>query len=274
MFVQSLIDTYKKLVKDGLLIGVPNQLDIARGKVSGARQFQTEGFAENLPTGLCDIAELASRAPVPIPPITGTSMSVVSTNVNDTIAGTGARKIALEYIDGADGKLKHVEYDLNGTTQVNLAENIGFVSDFYVTENATFGEGAYGDITIFDTATPSTIYSIIKTNHNKSYTAYRYVPSDKDFYISSLDISGDTKGITVRLEANVTDDMHSIGSFIDRTITIIGDDPSRLEFLPPIPIPSGHYFKVTANSPSGSGGGDIAVGINGWIEPKKLKLTN
>ena len=273
IFNAVLVETYKYLVKKNILVGVPNLLDIARGKIFGARQAQIEGYVEGLPVGIRDVSELGVNT-IPIPPISGTSMSFVSSDINDTILGSGARKVRIEYIEPVTELLKSVEYETNGTTPVLITESIGFVSDFFVSDDATFDGVAAGDITIYDTATPATVYCVIKAGGNKSLQLYRYIPKGSHFYLSSMTVSGDTKGITVRLRSNLSDNLTRVNCFIFRHVTIMNDAPTDIHFVPPMVMTQQTYMKVTAFTPSGKSGGKISIGINGWLEAADARYNN
>ena len=94
MLVQSIIDTYKNLKNTLQLSGYPTSYDIARGKISGSRQATIEGFRTTIPSGVSDVTNL-STAQVPIPPLSGISLSIVSTSENDILAGSNVRKVIL-----------------------------------------------------------------------------------------------------------------------------------------------------------------------------------
>lgn len=272
-FVQALVGTYKYLFNNNMLAGLPNTLDIARDKIGYARPAQVEGFAQDLPTGARDISELDVDI-IPTPPLSGTQMSLKSTSANDTINGSNSRKVTIEYIEPVTELLKNVEYELNGTATVNITEQIAFVSDFYVSESADLDSVSAGDITIFNTATPTTIYNVIKAGGNKSLSAYRYIPKGRDLYISAISVSGDTKGINVRLRANQTDNYTTTTGFLFKGIAIMAESPTEIIYDPPIVITGQHYVKFTAFTPTGTSGGKIAVGINGWLEISSPRRAN
>lgn len=271
-WVPSIVETYKYLKRKNILVGVPNLLDIARGKIEGGRQAQIEGYVEGLPVGIRDVSELGVNT-IPIPPLSGILMTVNSSG-NDNITGSGARKVVIEYIEPVTELLKSVEYDLDVSGTTNILEPIGFVSDFYVSDHASFDGVAENDITITDTATGLITYCIVKAGGNKSLQLYRYIPKGRNFYLSSMTISGDTKGITVRLRSNVTDSLRTVNCFVFRHVTIMAESPTDVHFEPPMVITGQHYMKVSAFTPTGASGGKVSVGINGWLENKDEGTLN
>lgn len=267
--VTALVDTYKNLKNSLTLSNYPSELDISRGKIYGSRQASVEGMRNSIPSGNSDISNL-STALVPIPPLTGISMSIVSTSANDTLLGSNARKVILEYIDPADLKLKQVEINLNGTTPVAVPVYVAFVSDFYVSDAASLQVQNAGDITIYNGAT---VYARIDIGACKSLNCFRYVPIDKNFYIKSIDFSGDTKGIMMKLEATQTDNLTKLNTFVCRTGAIMADAPSAVTFDPPLVVTGGNYVKTTIYS-SSSNTGIAGACINGWLELKDPTTLN
>lgn len=272
--VQALVDTYKTLVRKNILIGSPHPLDIARGKIAGARQAQIEGYAGSTIVGLHDVSDLGVLT-IPIPSLAGESMTIVSTSANDTVLGTGARTVIIEYIEPITEDLKWIQVELNGTTPVLVPVTIAFVSDFYVNSCATINGTSLGDIKIYKTGTPATVYNIIKAQRNKSASSLRYVPKNKVLYITSFTVSSSTKAISVRLRATQADTLSiPISNFIFRSVAIMADSPITIPFDPPIAILGGNYIKASSIVPSGSSGAMLATGLNGWIEQKDPSTLN
>lgn len=265
-----LIATYKYLVKHNILVGVPNLLDIARGKIAGARQAQIEGYIKGIVNGTRDVSELGTNT-IPTPSLSGETMQVESTSNNDTIAGSGARKVIIEYIEPITEILKQVEVELNGQSAVTIPVSIAFVSDIYVSDTATLDGVSSGDITIFN---GGTTYNIIKAGGNKSLALFRYVPKGRDFYISSMSISGNSKEVTVRLRANQTDNLTTLNCYVFRTISVSADGSSQLLFDPPMVITEQHYIKASVFSTSNDNGGIVSIGLNGWLESKNPRTLN
>src|SRR5437870_2567520 len=71
------------------------------------------------------------------------SMEVVSSNVNDTSAGTGARTALITYLDSAYAS-KTITLSLNGTTAVALPETVFRINNFLVATAGTYGGNNLG----------------------------------------------------------------------------------------------------------------------------------
>lgn len=268
-----LIATYKYLVKHNILVGVPNLLDIARGKISGARQAQIEGYRKNIPLGAHDVCELGV-AQIPFPSLSGELMRVKSDSNNDTLLGSGTRKVTIEYIEPVTETLEQIEIEMNGQTYVNIPVPIAFVSDFYASDGASLDTSSDGDITI-ESQAGGTIYNVIKEGANKSLSLFRYVPKNKDFYITSFVVGGNSKSISVRLRVNQTDNLTTTKGFLFRSIAVSTDGMIAIPFDPPLVITGGHYLKASLfNTDKNDNKGVVAVGINGHLENKNPRSLN
>lgn len=259
-----LVKTWRYLLSAGLIPNYPNLLDIARGRIGGARQAQIEGFTEGIVNGTKDISELNANI-IPTPSLEGETMQVVSTNNNDTILGSGSRSVIIEYIEPITEVLKQVEVELNGTTAVTVSVPIAFVSDFYVGQTASLDTVSAGDITIFN---GGTVYNIITAGGNKSLSLFRYIPKGKNLFISSMTVSGNSKEVTVRLRANVSDNLTTTQGYIFRSVEVSADGANEVTFNPPMVITGQHYLKASIFSGNVDNAGLVSVGLNGWLENK------
>ena len=239
-------------------------LNIARGNIYGSRQAQIEGYLVGFCSCIKDISQLGVDE-IPIPDISGVTMQISSTGTNDTVLGSGARAVTIEYIEPETELLKEIEVELNGTTDVTIPVSIGFVSDFYVSKASSLNTTSDGDITIYN---GSTVYNIIKENQNKSLQPFRYIPKDKNLFISSCSISGNSKAVNVRLMSTVTDVGITTDSFLIRGIWVSADGISEERYSPPMVINGGNYVKMSIDSNTVDNGGMLSVVINGWLEDK------
>lgn len=253
---------YESIKATRTLSNYPTTLDIARNKVPTARPFQVEGYRSDVGSTAEDISELTTSI-IPVPPLSGVTMQVVSTSNNDTLAGANSQKVTIEYIEPVTEVLKQVEVDLNGTTAVTIPVPIAFVSDFYVSQSAGLDIASAGDITIFNGAT---VYNIIKAGGNKSQSCMRYVPKGKVLMITSINVSGTSKGTSLRLRANITDNYTRTTGFIFRTNEIVVDAPNSTYYDPPIVIPQQTYLKMSSFPTGSVVNGSISVTISGFIE--------
>ena len=268
--VTALVDTYKKLKRSNILAGSPHPLDVARGKVAGARQAQIEGYTKGIINGTRDVSELGVND-IPIPSLAGETMQVVSTSANDTDGGSGIHSVIIEYIEPITEVLKSIEVALSGTTAVTIPVPIAFVSDMYTKMANNLNVKALGDITIFNGAN---IYNKISIGGNKSLTLFRYIPKNKNFYVTSLAVSGNSKAISIRLRANITDNLTSLDTFITRAVEVSAEGACLITFDPPMVIIGGHYLKASSFSETVDSNGIVSVGLNGWLEQKDTSTLN
>jgi len=121
---------------------------------------------------------LGSATTIPTPASAGEQMYVVSDDAADTSAGTGVRTVQIDYIDAA-GDEKSTTVTMAGATPVALTpSNVRFVNDMYTLTVGSNGV-AEGDIEIYKTGSPTTIYNMIKEGGNKSLVPHRMVPAGK-----------------------------------------------------------------------------------------------
>src|SRR4030066_991530 len=100
---------------DGVPASIAYELMIARGLIPGHVKLRTFGQRTGLSivaTG-DDIWE-GTATTIPIPAAAGEQMTIVSTSVNDTAAGTGIQSVDVMYLD-ASGNVQIEVVALSGT---------------------------------------------------------------------------------------------------------------------------------------------------------------
>ena len=116
---------------------------------------------------------------------------IVSDDVNDAAAGTGAQSILVSGLDGAGLEVSET-VALNGTTPVPTVNSYDITHELRVTAAGAFGRNA-GNITA-TAQIDLTVTAIVLPTENKSLMAIYKVPSDKTAYMSSLRTSFVRKG--------------------------------------------------------------------------------
>lgn len=191
---------------------------------------------------------------IPIPPLAGQQMSVISTSAQDGVAGTGALTIEIHYID-ANGDAKEEILTMTGMVAKNTtATNIRFINDFYIlTAGAT--KAAVGTITIFPVATPATVYTQIDPGKTRHINTARMVPKDKVLLIESFDASGASavgaQSVDIRLRITAH---HGIlipvtppnTVFLSEDSILVFNTSASVSYMTPIVAPSLSIIKVTA----------------------------
>jgi len=190
---------------------------------------------------------------IPIPPLAGEQMSVVSTSAQDGVAGTGALTIEIHYID-ANGLTQEEIITMNGVAAVNtVALNIRFINDIYViTAGAT--KAAVGTITIFPVGVPATVYTQIDIGKTRHVNTSKMVPTGKVLLIEEFDAAGASAGVqSVDVRLRVTS-MHGIlipvtpptTIFISEDNALVFNSTTSASYLTPIIVPPLAIVKVSA----------------------------
>ena len=128
------VDYYKKVLDFGL--------EVSKGNVPSHSVIQK--FGRNSSVG-------ATFVPICLSgfyrtPTSNTSLEVVSTSINDTSTGTGARSIYYEGLQESDGELVVVSntVSLNGTTAVALPDSLIRLYRWYVYSSGTYASQSAG----------------------------------------------------------------------------------------------------------------------------------
>jgi len=178
-------DYYKRVSDFGL--------DVAKGEVPSHSVIQK--FGRN---------SAVSSTFVPIclsgfyrTPTSNTALEVVSTSVNDDIAGTGARTIYYEGLQNSGGNLVVVSdvVELDGTTAVALPDQLIRLYRWYVASSGTYASQSAGShagtLTIRESGGGNTWSTITTTGFPKAQSqigAYT-VPTGYTAYISKITYS-------------------------------------------------------------------------------------
>lgn len=127
------------------------------------------------------------RATAYVPQGTNVQRSIVSTSVNDTSAGTGARTILITYLSTDMSTYKTDTVTLNGTTAVNTnATDIALIERMVVATNGS-GGGNAGTINLLTgLAGAGSIWGSISTGDGQTFWCHHYVITGKTFYISAI----------------------------------------------------------------------------------------
>ncbi len=241
------------------VFGNHNWIDsVLRGKIKGKKIYSALG--ERINVGTTSTGEdiwPGSADAIPMPPDAGEQMSVKSTEAEDSSGGVGVLTVTIEYLDAAGVQGSEV-VTLNGTTAVDLTEtNVRFVNDMYT---ATVGANgvAVGDIRVFKTGTPATIYNMIEAGGNKSLVPNRMCPADHtmtvfDWYASEA--QGKRQSIRIR-----STDMNGVlipGVFCFKSPVFLSKTPSPMITMPFL-MPALSVCKVS--SWALTSGGEVSCG--------------
>lgn len=133
-------------------------------------------------------------------PTEDTTMTISSTDANDTVAGTGARAVLVQGLNSNYQEIQEV-VALNGTTAVTLANQYFRINDFIVLTAGT-GKTNAGEIYVgYGTVTAGVPANTMESCHAgqaRGETALYTVPSGKCFVINKLFVGVD-KGKTASI---------------------------------------------------------------------------
>lgn len=201
---------------------------------------------------------------IPEPSAAGQQVDIVSANANDTLLGTGCQQVRIDYLNSSNQLLTEI-VDLTGGTTQTVATDITDIIDFYAVSVGS-NNVSVGNIDITDVATPATIYNRIAAGGNKSLSTLRHLLPTSDFYLTSILISGDTKGVDVMLRSNSNDSGEVFGdnNWLFQVPVTMSDSPAPIIFDPAIKIPGTARVKVSARGTAS--GSSVSVFINGWVK--------
>jgi len=214
-------------------------LQVARGLVPGHTALSIFGYNGDVDTSEESVWPDGSTVPHPT---TASKLNIVSTSTDDdgSPAGTGARTV---YIEGLDGNYKVVSetLTLNGTTNVETTQSYLYVNQFYVATVGTGGVNA-GEITA---KVSTTLYDLIAIGYNQRTTAHYCVPAGYTGYlttgvITSGQASGSTS-VTAYLKQHGPDGILRVGA-----VSTLNNGSVQYDFTYPYVIPEKNCIGASA----------------------------
>lgn len=242
--------------------------EIARGQVEGACLFRQIGRNPDVDNVREDVWE--SGGTYVFPAAGGIRMRVVSTDDNDTAAGTGERTVDIVYLDASGNELTE-RLTMNGTTPVlTTATDIWRIQDFHL---RTAGSNALtvGTVSLTDTGGTVT-YSSIAANAGRQRQAIITVPAGKIGFVNEIILSGNATGgaATDYLEgffrATCEENGESLGAIFNFKAGVIQTNSSVWVQCNPIRIGSLCDIKVSVTSRAGTSSVVAVAGFSGWFE--------
>lgn len=244
---------------------MPYLFDIAEGNVTNHKPFTKLGI--NLDVGATEediITQGGTYYWIP----TATALEVVSSNANDTVAGTGVQKVKVTYLDADYSEASEI-LDMNGVTPVPLTDTtILRVNSIRAVQVGSGGMSA-GTIdcrTVIGTHIVRSIAAGYTRDRGLTYT----VPLGKTLYVTSIAVSSGytTSGKIVRwtARAQVDDTAPTTKiNFFQPFFEIFTQDSSFYRcFEMPVSIPATADLKVSAIS---DGAGSYCnCSLRGWLE--------
>lgn len=174
----------------------PFGLQVSRGQIQGHSTVIVFGYNPDVDTS--EETVWPDGGVVPHPTV-ASALKISSSSTDDTSAGTGARTV---YIEGLDGSYAVVgeTVTLNGQTAVNTTNSYLYVNSFYVVTVGSGGANA-GNINagtgVVTAGVPAVLYDIIATGYNNRTTGHYCVPAGYTGYMTNgLFSAGQVSGTT------------------------------------------------------------------------------
>lgn len=212
------------------------RLQVARGQIQGHTAINVFGYNPDVDTSEESVWPDGSTVPHPT---AASALTIVSTSANDDSAGTGARTV---YIEGLNGDYNVISETIimDGTTPVVTTHTYLYVNQFYVATVGTGGVNA-GEITA---KVSTTLYDIIAVGYNNRTTGHYCVPAGYTGYMTSGVIttgqaSGSTS-VTAFLKQHGPDGVVRVGA-----VTTLNNGSVQYDFSPPYVIPEKNCVGAT-----------------------------
>lgn len=219
-------------------------LQVSRGQVQGHTAISVFGYNPDI-----DITEESvwpDGGTVPHPTVASV-LKISSSSANDTSAGTGARTVFIEGLDG-DYNVVSETVTLNGQTAVNTTKSYLYVNSFYVVTAGSGGENA-GNINagtgVVTAGVPAVLYDIIATGYNNRTTGHYCVPAGYTGYLvtglfSVGQLSGSTS-VTGFLKQHGPEGISRVGA-----VSTLNNGSVQYDFSMPYKIPEKNCIGATA----------------------------
>ena len=222
----------------------PFGLQVSRGQIQGHSTVIVFGYNPDVDTSEETIWPDGGLIPHPT---TASVLKISSSSTDDALAGTGARTV---FIEGVDGNFNVVSETviLNGQTAVNTTNSYLYVNSFYV---ATVGSGGAnvgninagtGNVT---SGVPAVLYDIIAIGYNQRTTGHYCVPAGFTGYmiggsISAGQATGSTS-VTTFLKQHGTDNILRVGA-----VAAVNNNAAVFDFVQPYIIPEKNCVGASA----------------------------
>lgn len=168
----------------GPVAGIPFYLAVQQGEVPGYSMVNKFGYNPTIGSGSFEtIWETGNNYPWQSSAVT---VDVVSDNANDDVAGTGARTLKIQGLDGSYN-LAEETVDMDGTTTVTTTQTFLRVFRMSVETAGTSGNNE-GTITVTYTG-GSDVAATITSGNGQTLMCLYTIPANYTGYLLSMNIS-------------------------------------------------------------------------------------
>jgi hypothetical protein len=244
----------------------PYTYDIAEGNIANREIFQRNGFVTDVDNVEEDLWPQGAKYVFPTAEM---GMEVVSTTVNDDVAGTGIQKVKIYYLDDTWTE-QITEVEMDGTTPVATSvTDIYRVNYFRASQVGTDGF-ADGTITLRHLAdTP--IYGSIAIGNTQARTLIYTVPLGKTVYLTDMSVSGSSTtgghytSFTLRTSWDYIPDI-KVGWMNPVYTLTVQDGGLNIPFVTPIKLNATSDVIMSVVSDTVNADAVCQANIRGWIE--------
>lgn len=160
--------------------------EVALGNIEGVTIFPSQGFTTDVvTTGFTDVWE-ADVVGGFVYPSGAVSLEVVSSDANDTSAGSGARTVLVTTLN-ASGVSGTQTVTLNGTSAVALTGTHTRINGMLVTTSAARKTSNAGTITI-RVASAGAVWGVIKPGKGTMFNSHYSIPSNMFGVVHRVDV--------------------------------------------------------------------------------------
>ena len=215
----------------------PFALQVSRNQIAGHSAFSIFGYNGDVDQTEESVWPDGGTVPHPT---TAAVLDIASTSTDDDAAGTGARTV---FIEGLDGNYNSVSETviLDGTTDVETVNSYLYINQFYVLTAGSGGVNA-GVITA---KLSSTLYDLIAVGYNQRTTAHYCVPAGYTAYLTEGVITtGQATGstaVTAFLKQHGPDEILRVVA-----ISTLNNGSIQYDFAYPVAITEKNCFGATA----------------------------
>ena len=229
--------------------------NVSKGKFNNYSTITKFGEAPNVGSTEVTLWDESSLYPWPTSAL---AMTLVSNNVNDSISGTGARKVVVYGLDNQYNEIFEI-VELNGTTPVPLI-NSYFRNFRMIVIDAGSTGSAQGKISLQNSGT---IYASILNGNNQTLMGVYSVPANHTAYIISASSSSSSgKSVTGSLYVRPFGQV-----FQCKYRYNLYQNFARLDLTVPFIIPEKNDIDIRASS--SASGTDVTISWQMIIEKNK-----
>lgn len=194
---------------------------------------------------LQDVGEFLGTAIDALPELTGVeNLEVVSSSVNDTALGAGARTIRIGYIDTSNHLVVSPDISLAGTTPVAIAFKANFILWMETTSTGS-SPVSEGNI-ILRIVGPGATQEQITAGGNRSLSARFMVPVGYTGYLVDWGINAIGTTQDTRLRATVRTRSRTLGTdYVFQSVFYLASGANASEELPYLQLPALSKVKVS-----------------------------